>query len=625
MMNTPGSGPPQFELVRFQDELVAPVRPSLLMIAGAAGAILLIACVNVANMLLARTAAREREIAVRRALGAGARRLFRQFLTESMVLALLGGTVGVAVAYGGLGIVQVLGGSLPRRDLGPGVSIPRLSEAGIDTSALIFTVGLSLVTGLLFGLSPAMRRSQAQDVNSLREGAGSAASGFSIDHGSRLRGLLVVSEVAMAMVLLVASGLLIRGFTKLSQVRTGYDSSNVLTFQVSWPAGQLSQLEINRSSENLVAQLQNLPTLRSVGYAQFLPMVQLRSGMPISLGAVSSVNGPGVAGSSPPAPGPPGRPGAPGALGPPLPPGAPGPPGAPDPPGTAPANMSPESATNVQRVSRHFLNVMGVQVLAGRGFGENDGEGHPLVMLINRSMAQRQFPGGDPVGKLVYAGRNGPFQIVGVVDDIRQFGLDQDPIPQFFIDTRQLPGLPSPDGSGPYFAIRSSYDPASLAPDVRRIVREFDPRATVDNFATMEQIVANSVSRQRLYTALLGLFAFLALTLAVVGIYGVMSYSVSQRTRELAIRVALGAQRTDVMALVLGQSLRTTAIGIALGLGGAISVTRLLEGMLYGVTPLDVPTFVAASMVFVMVAALAAYVPARRAMKLDPLVALRAQ
>jgi len=290
----------------------------------------------------------------------------------------------------------------------------------------------------------------------------------------------------------------------------------------------------------------------------------------------------------------------------------------------------PESP-DTRVVSHDFLKVMGVRLVAGRMFNQQDTAGRPQVMLINQTLARSGFLGEHPIGRQIYALGRAPWEIVGIVSDVRQFDLDQDPDPQIFIDYRQEPPPPAPlpaqagPPPAPYFAMRTGDEPLAVAARIRSIVRELEPQATLDNIATMEQLVSNSIARPRLYAVLLGVFAGVAVALTAIGIYGVMAYSVAQRIREIGIRMALGAQRGDVMRLVLGQSLVLTAFGIAAGIAGAFAVTRYLQQMLFGLTPLDPATFVTVALTFGVIAALAAFVPARRATRVDPLVALRCE
>jgi putative ABC transport system permease protein len=564
---------PRFRIIGLQEQLVAPVKQALLILAGTVGFVLLIACVNVANLLLARTAVRGREIAVRRALGAGHGRLVRQLLAESILLALVGGLAGTAMAFGGVRLLQAAGASLPRRDLGTSFNIPRLAEIGIDSTVFGFALAISVATGILFGLAPALRQARGAHMPALRESTGGRS--------HRMQHVLVVAEIAMALVLLIGGGLLIHSFVNLLKTDAGYDPRNVLTFQVTLPRSSDAERAI--FAENVTARLSSVPGLRVAGYSQHLPMVQMMSVAPLR-------TTPTLPAQPPPPPGPPG-------------------------------SRTPPEWPSTRFVSRDFFAVMGMRVIAGRGFDERDRKGQPQVMLISRALARSGLLGEDPIGKQVYALGMAPWEIVGIVDDVRYRGLDQEPEPQIFIDLRQWPA----PGGPRYYAARVEGDPAALAPAIRSIVSQIEPRATLDNVATMEQIVASTMSRPRLYAVVVGVFAGVAVLLALVGIYGVMSYSVSQRTREIGIRMALGAHRQEVLRLVLGQSVLLTSAGLAAGLAGASLVTRYLDTLLFGLAPLDPATFAAAALLFGLVAILASYLPARRATRVDPLVALRCE
>jgi putative ABC transport system permease protein len=574
--------PPRFELVGVQDMLVGPVRPALLVIAVAVGLILLIACVNVANLLLARMAARQREMAVRAALGAGRGRLVRQVLTESLLLALAAAGAGTGLAFGGVRVLRTLGTGLARRDLGPSMSLPRLDEVSIDGSVFVFALAVAVLTAVLFGSAPAIRLSAQQSMAALRENAGSQASGFGVFQRVRLQSVLVIAQIAMALTLLIGGCLLVRSFAKLSQVDPGYDLTDVLTFQVTFPNGRYSAPRYTSSAEEIAARLQSALGLRAAGYTLVLPIVSGRAGQPLRLTR------------EPPA----------------------------EPPPML-SSVSPERPL-LSAVSRDFPNVLGIRLVAGRGFGDNDRAGQPPVMLIDRTVARSGFLGDNPVGRYVYGFGTAPIEVIGVVENIRQLGLDQEPMAQVFVDLRQFPPSPRTIENSPpiYYAIRTDSGSSSVE-NIRAVVRQFDPHATVDNVATMSQLVSNSIGRPRLYAVLLGMFAAVAVLLAAIGIYGVLTYSVARRTREIGIRMALGAARADVIGLVVRQSLTLTAFGIAVGLVGAASVTRYLGGLLFGLTPLDPMTFIGVAVTFACVAALAASVPARRATRIDPLVALR--
>ena len=568
------AGPRQFALERVHEELVAPVRPALRVLAVAVCFVLLIACVNVANLELARDAARQREIAVRLALGASRARLIRQLFAESALVALLGSAAGLAVASGGVQLLRTLAASLPRGDLAAGVNIPRLEEIAIDLPVLASTLAAAIVTAILSGLAPAVRRSRSVETGVLREGASSSISGFDVLRRHSMQGLLIVAEIAMAMLLLVGGGLLIHSFVNLSSVDPGYDPSHVLTFQAYSPRPRSATFD-----DEVVARLRSLPSVRAAGYAEMLPLVRFRSGVSLR-----------------PAQG-----------------------GPPPPPPPAPGTRLSPASPDVRVVSRDFVSAMGMRIVAGRGFGESDHQGQPKVLLINRTLAGSGYLGKNPIGTRVFAAGSEPWEVIGIVENVRQYGLDQEADPQIFIDVRQLP-MGNPNA---YYALRTDGDPMASIASIKTIVRQIDPQAAIDNVATMERIVSNSIGRQRLYAALLGIFAAVAVALAGIGIYGVMAYAVTQRTREIGIRMALGAARGTVMRLVLGQGAVLAGAGIAFGLAGAAATTRYLDTLLFGLTPLDPATFAVVSLMFAAIAALASYVPARRATKVDPLVALR--
>ena len=557
-------GRSRFDVFRVRDELVAPVRPALIVLAVAVGFVLLISCANVAGLLLSRTAVRQKEMAIRVAVGASGARLVRQALTESVTLALAGGAAGTGLAVGFVAIVRALGSSLPRRDLytGTGIGIPRLEEVGIDIGTLMFTIVVSVLTGVLFGLAPAVRQSRGESAKILQHGMGR----------HRARDVLVAAELALGLMLLVGGGLLVRSFIKLSNVDPGYDPTNVVWFQAFLPR-ERAPTQVTAFAEGMVERLSAVPGVAAAGYAPQIPTGNLLRETSLRT-----------------RPEPPSRP--------------------------------PEARTDARVVSQSFLSVLGVRVVAGRGFEARDGEGQPRVMLINETLARSAEFGGDPIGKRFYTIGEEPWEIVGVVEDIHQFGLDREPGRQVFIDFRQAP---SPGRNGLFVAVRTDGAPGELASTVRDIARNLDPLATVDGVATMEQLLSNAISRPRFYAVLLAVFAVAAVVLAVIGLYALMSYTVAQRTREIGIRMALGAQRHKVMTLVLSDSLATTAAGIALGLTGAAALTRYLEGMLFALTPLDPGTFAVVAALFAAVAALASYVPARRATRVDPLVALRAE
>jgi putative ABC transport system permease protein len=564
------------------DLVVAPIKPALLILMVAVGLILLIACANIANLLLARAASRQRESAVRLALGAGPRRLIRQALTESLLLAGAGGAAGVGVAFAGIRLLRSLAVSLPRRDLGPGIGFPRLDEITIDGWVLGFTVAVSIATGLLFGLIPAIRQSQPHSWEALRQGPVAAVSGFSLFRRRGSLGVLVVAEIAMATVLLVGGGLMIHSFVRLTNVNPGFDPSGVVTFQISLPP-ERSDHDLRTLTRQVIDRLRGRPDVRAIGYAEALPMTR------VSMRFVQL-------GTTPPKGWPQGLP--------------------------VPGSLPPE-IPDTRLVSRDFMKAMGIPLISGRAFGDDDRAGAPQVLLINRTLARSGLLGTNPVGTRVYAQGPNPWEVVGIVDDVRQIGIAERVDPQIFIDDRQVPPDEPITGVGLYVAIRTDADPEGFMPAIRPIVTQLDSRAIVENIAPMNDLVSNSVRRPRLYTVLLGIFAGIAVALAAIGIYGVMAYAVTQRTREIAVRMALGANPRQVLAHVLGQSVALTAMGILLGLGGAAALARYLDQMLFGLSALDPATFAAVALLFFAIALVAAFVPARRATRIEPVTGLR--
>ncbi|HEY2908252.1 MAG TPA: FtsX-like permease family protein, partial [Vicinamibacterales bacterium] len=574
---TQQAGAPRFELTRVADETTAGIRPALLALTAAVGFVLLIACANVANLLLARTAARQQEIAVRTALGAGRGRLIRQLLTESVMLSILGGVAGTGVAFFGVALFRVLGTTMHRMDLGSAAVIPRLGAIALDGAVLVFALAISIATGVIFGLAPALRHSRCGQKATLRDPTPST-SGFALRRGRMAQSILMVVEIAMATVLLVGGGLVMRSFVKLATVNLGFEPEHVLTFQVSLRGDKHPTAELKMFADELVGRLRSVPGVETAAYARQLPMVQLEDRFVFRTT--------------------PGR----GSL----------------------SEFSPDFAADARFVSRDYLGALGVRVIEGRGLDAADADAG-RAMVVNRSLAHRYFPDESPIGKVVYAGvSSAPWQIVGVVDDQRQLGLDRQPAPGFYADLSQWGGR-NMFPVGPYYAVRTRGNPESIIAFVRGVVRQLDDEAPLYNVVTMEQIVSNSITLPRMYAILLAIFATIAAGLAAVGIYGVIAYSVTQRTREIGVRMALGAKRRQVVGLVLGQGIVWTALGIAIGLGGAAAMSRYLVSLLFGLTPLDAATFAAVAAAFTAIASLAAYVPARRAATIDPSVALRCE
>jgi putative ABC transport system permease protein len=480
------------------------------------------------------------------------------------VIAIAGGATGLAFAFGGVSLFRALGWNLSRIDLGSSPVFPRLADVSVNPSILVFAFALSILTGLAFGMVPAFRHTRRNRIDIGRASC-------------RAQAVLVAGEIALATILCVCGALLLHSFVKLATVDAGYDAENVLTFQVVLPSARYADAHGQKTfAEQLVARLGKVPGVHAAACANQLPMVALRDTAG-GLWKTADV-----------------------------------------------AARSVADGADARLVSRAYLETMGIRLVAGRSFDSGDREGRPRVLLINEALARRDFAGENPIGQTAYIGRDPmPWQIVGIVADVRQAGLDREPEPQFFIDVRQWNGSPPLFPVGAYYAVRTRGTPTELVPALRVILRELDPETTLDNVATMEQIVSNSITRPRLYAVLSGIFAVCAIALAAVGIFGVMAYSVTERTREIGIRMALGARAADVLGLVLGQSLAVATLGIVIGIAGAAGLSRWLEGLLFGLAPLDPATFVVVSVGFAAVAAMASYVPARRATHINPVAALR--
>ena len=544
------------------EHLVGDIKPALLVLLGAVGLVLLIACANVANLLLARAAVRQKEIAVRVALGARRGRLIRQFLTESVLLSTCGGLVGLAVAYGGLVLLKA---SIPE-------NISQARDISMDLKVLGFTFLVSVATGLIFGLAPALQAARFNQIDTLKEGGRDAATGGS---GKRLRGLLVTAEVAISLVLLIGAGLLINSFLRLRNVDPGFRTDNLLTMKIVLPEPKYEEME-RRSVfyTELINRVQSLAGVRSAAVTSNLPLY--RQGNSIGVGIE----------------------------------------GQPDPP------PGQERIVVTRIISPGYFDTMSIPILRGRGLTDQDTETTPNVVVISETMARRYWPGEDAVGKRIAAGRiRSPedwIQVVGVAKDVRQFELNAEPRPQMYLTYRQAGFFDSRD-----LVVKTDVDPASMAATVRKAVWEIDKDQPVSNIQTMDEILADSIARQRFSMLLLAIFAAVALVLAGVGIYGVMSYSVAQRTHEIGIRMALGAQTGAVLKLAVGYGMKLVIAGIAIGLIAAFALTRVMSTLLFGVTATDPTTFTLISLLLIAVAVLASYVPARRATRVNPLIALR--
>jgi len=543
-------------LMPLQERVVGNMRITLLVLLGAVGCVLLIACANVANLLLARAAARGREIAVRSALGASRGRVVRQLLTESVMLALLGGAGGVLLAHWGVRLLVALSAAY----------LPRADEVQINAPVFGFALGVAVFTGVLFGLAPALQSSRLDLTEALKEGGRGAGSGA---QRHRTLDLLVVGEVALTVVLLIGAGLLVNSFVRLQQVRPGFDEKNLLTAQINLPNPYNQPEKKTQFYEQLQQRVAALPGVESVGLITELPLANQAADFGFTVE---------------------GRP--------------------------APtAGQGPHA--DIRNVNHDYFRVMRIPLLKGRYFTKAEVHENAKVALISDVLAQRFFAGENPLGQRLRFGSidQALYEIIGIVGDVRHRGLD--------LDLRQTIYFPSLRFGYSNVVIRTTADPASLAAAVRKEVTAIDPNQPLANVKTMEQWVSESVAQPRLRTLLLGVFSGVALLLSVVGIYGVMSYAVAQRTHELGIRMALGARAGVVLGLVIRQGMTLAVCGVAIGLAAALALTRLMKGLLFGVRATDPVTFAGVALLLTGVALLACYLPARRATRVDPLVALR--
>ncbi len=583
------SGVRRFEVQRVKEQMVESLRPALRVMLSAVAVVLLIVCANVANLLLARGTARQREIAIRLAIGATRARVVRQILSECLLLALAGGALGGAVGAAGVALVK----QLTTLDapgifrLGFGTSIlPRGYEVGIDLRLFAIAFAIAAITSLAFGVLPALHISRTSSLHAM----GSRGSG-SGRRESRIRAVLVVGQVVMATVLLVGAGLLIGSFVKLSTVERGYDPANVLAFQLVLPPNYPLARKVD-TVEAVLSRLRALPNVTAAGFTRAGILI----GEALTIGTFV-------------------------------------------PPERTLDDMRTDPKPLTRAVSAGYLTAVGARVLAGRDIEPADATAPVPAVVMSRTIARRYFGTASPVGQFLdwYVGpAANQVQVVGVVEDVRNGSPDRAPQPEIFIEYRQLMALQQRWGDSTQrqeqmamgflsFAARTSGNPAAAAPAVARIVRSADANVGIDAMIPMDRLVASSVARPRFYAVLLGVFAGVAGLLAAIGIYGVLAYAVTQRTQEIGIRMALGAQRWNVLALVLQKGAILTTIGIVVGLAGAAATTRLLQSMLFGIAPLDPTTFIAVSLMFGFVATLASYVPARRATRVDPMVALRSE
>lgn len=552
------------KLVPLKQQMVGEVRPFLLVLLGAVGCVLLIACVNVANLLLARSIGRAREFAIRAALGASRARVVRQLLTESVLLALAGGLLGLLLAAWGTHAALRL---LP-------AALPRAEEIGLDAHVLIFTTAISLLAGILFGLAPALKVSQPNLHETLKEG-GRGASGTR----HRTQGVFVVVETALALVLLIGAGLMIRSLVELWNVDPGFNPHNVLSFGLSLPPSlaKASPDAIRAAFREFDAKIAAIPGVRAVS--------QTWGALPLSGDDENLFWFEGQ---------------------------------------PKPASENDMNWAIDYIVEPDYLTVMGIPLQRGRFFTSQDNERSPRVVVVDDVFAAKYFPNQDPIGKRIHmANGDYPAEIVGVVGHVKQWGLDSDDTQplraQFYLACMQMPD----DFMGAGVVVRSDETTTGLFDSIRHTSSQMSSQQVIFGAQTMNEIISDSLAARRFSMILLGTFAALALLLASVGIYGVISYLVGQRTHEIGLRMALGAQRGDILRLVLGQGGRMAGIGIVIGFAAALGLTRLMTNLLFGVKPTDPLTFAAVAMLLCGVALAACYVPARRAMRVDPMVALR--
>jgi putative ABC transport system permease protein len=537
------------------------VGPALWLLLGAVGFVLLIACANVANLLLANAVAREREIALRSALGAGRFRLMRQLISESILLGLVGATVGLLLAWGGL---------VALRAIAP-ANLPRLDELSIDGRVLAFTLGVAILTGILFGLVPALQATRIDLNDALKEGGRGAGGGM---RGNRLRGMLVVIEIAVSLVLLAGAGLMMRSFWRMQQVDPGFQSANVLTLRLQLPVAKYAQNpQIISFYQSLLERVRALPGVASAGMNSGLPMAGSYSSGTITV----------------------------------------------DNPEASKDNASFEA--DWRQISPGYLPSMKIPLLSGRDFNDGDKTDGMMVVMVDENFARRFWPNGDPLGKRIKRGGMQSTQpwmtIVGVVKHVHDYGLN--------VEGREQVYFPHPQfaGRAMFLTIRTAGDPLALAGAARSAVWSIDPAQPISRVRSMEEYIYTSAAQPRFNMLLLAIFAALAMILAAVGIYGVMSYAVTQRTHEIGIRLALGAEPRQIIRLVVGQGLGLVGAGIGIGIVGAIAVTRLMKTLLFGISATDPATFAGMAGLLVVVALIACYLPARRATRVDPMIALR--
>jgi putative ABC transport system permease protein len=548
-------------LVPLHRQIVGDIKPALFLLLAAVGLVLLIACANVANLLLARAAARQKEIAIRIALGAGRARLIRQLLTESVMLAIVGGALGLVLAWVGLRVLVRINPA----------NVPRLDEIGIDGYVLGFTMLVSVLTGLLFGLVPALQASRPDLNETLKEGARGSTGGIG---RQRVRGILVVTEVALTQMLLIGAGLMIKSFYSLQQVNPGFNADNILTMQVTLPPVKYAQdNQITAFFEQALKRIEVLPGVQAAGAATTLP---LTSNSIIRRFTID---------------------------------------------GRTLASPNERLGAAYFAISPDYFRAMGIRLVSGRSFTDQDRDKSQQVIIINDTMRRRFWPNEEPIGKhiSIVAEAGVSREIVGVVADVKHSSLDAESGLEIYEPYLQFPW------NFMALTVRTAGDPLRLAPVVKDEILAIDKGQPVYDVKTMAQIVGDSVSQPRLYMLLLGIFATIALVLSAVGIYGVMNYTVNQRKHEIGIRMAIGAQPSDILKMVVGQGMLLALIGVLIGVVAAFFLGRVIEMLLFGVSGRDLMTFVGLPVVLILVSLLSSYVPARRATRVDPMIALRAE
>jgi predicted permease len=556
--NYPPNGGLTISVVPLIDQVVGDVRLALQVLLGAVGFVLLIACGNVANLLLSRATVREKEMAIRSAIGAHRRRLIRQLVTENLLLALMGGIVGLIVGYAGVATI---------RQFGP-ANIPRMEEVGIDARVLAFTFAVSIITGLIFGIAPALRASGVDPNSVLKDGSRGSSGGQ-----GRLRKLLITAEVALSLVLLIGAGLLMRSYDRITRSDPGFDATNVLSLRVTIPGSKYNTPDlIANFYADLERRVAALPGVQHVGFNYQLPLSSVAFAWePI-----------GIEGYVPKDPG------------------------------------SSLIISSSAYVSPDYFNAMGIRLKEGRFFTPADKREAPEVAIVDDKLAARFWPNVSAIGKRLRQGDDGPWRtVIGVVTDSKQYEPDAEPTITTFFPVAQY------NITSRFLVARTTVDAASVMPAVTRVIKDIDPELPTYDVRTMEDRLRDSLARRRLSMVLLATFAVVAMVLACIGIYGVISYWVEQRTREIGIRLALGAEQSRILGMIFGEFGAVVGLGLIVGLGSAFAMTRLMESMLFGVSSTDAVTFGFLALVLAAVAALATYIPARRALAVEPITAVR--